>query len=263
MALGLGIGVYWATNLAGGVGGFDADYQAVLDRASSLGYTAPSSGQQTLQNTLVTDLKTAGIWDKLDALYIMANDGSREFGRLNWASPSTFELSELPSAPTFTSNQGFSGGHGLDTGITLDTDTTHFSTTNKEGSFGGWSYYTKLAGAPALMGTDANHNDIRGGSNDHIMRVNAGYGVSITGLYHMNASPNGTNITATQYANGSAVITAVGGPVPYISATMHLLSEGGTSNFSVDTISIAFIGGDLSAEASDLYDAFNTYMSAL
>ena len=264
MALGLGIGVYWATNLAGG-GGFDADYQAVLDRSNALGYTAPSEAQKTLQNTLVTDLKTAGVWDKLDALYITANDGSREFGRLNWVSPSTFELSEVNS-PAFTSNEGFTGNGSsstLDTGITLDTNTTHFSTTNKEGSFGGWSYNVKIGGGPALMGTDTSRNDIRGGTNDNIMGVKAGYGISITGLYHMNALPNGTNITATQYANGSAVITAVGGPAPYITDTMHLLSEGGVASFSADTISVAFIGGDLSAEASDLYDAFNTYMSAL
>ena len=302
MALGLGIVVYWATQSGPAAaivsafksrviadGGtvespscaksdvkflldnppplvFDADYQAILDRSTALGYTEPSTAQQILQNTLVTDLKTAGVWDKLDALYIMANDGSREFGRLNWASPSTFELSEVNS-PTFTSNQGFTGdapnSKTLDTGITLDTNTTHFSTTNKEGSFGGWSYYTKLGGAPALMGTDAYNNDIRGGANDHIMEISAGYNVLITGLYHMNASPNGTNITATQYANGSAVITGGGLPAPYTSATMHLLSEGGTDLFGDDTISIAFIGGDLSAEASDLYDAFNTYMGAI
>jgi len=249
-------------DLAGG-GGFDADYQAVLDQASSLGYTAPSAAQQTLQNTLVTDLKTAGIWSKLDALYIMANDGSREFGRLNWASPSNFELSELPSTPTFTLNEGFSAGNGLDTGITLDIDTTHFSTTNKEGSFGGWSYYTKAAGAPALMGTDANTNDMRGGANDHIMEVLAPSDILISGLYHMNASPSGVNINATQYQNGSLVTFQTGSTGQYTPATMHLLSEGGVSNFSLDTISIAFIGGDLSAEASDLYNAFNTYMSAI
>ena len=44
---------------------------------------------------------------------------------------------------------------------------------------------------------------------------------------------------------------------------MHLLSEGGGDGYSSDTISIFFIGGDLSSEASDLYDAFNTYMGAL
>ena len=238
-------------------------YFTLLNYATAQGYSLPSAGQQVVQQQLISDLQSAGIWDKLDALYIMANDGSREFGRLNWVSPSTFELSELPSAPTFTLNEGFSGGNGLDTGITLDTDTTHFSTTNKEGSFGGWSYYTKFAGSPALMGTDQYYNGMRGGTNDNIMKVSVGNGNLLDGLYHLNAYPNGSLVTAEQYQNASVVTTQNGTPETYTSATMHLLSEGGTSQFSLDTISIAFVGGDLSAEASDLYNAFNTYMSAI
>ena len=301
MALGLGIVVYWATQSGPAAaivsafksrviadGGtvespscaksavkflldnppplvFDADYQAILDRSTALGYTEPSTAQQILQNTLVTDLKTAGVWDKLDALYITANDGSREFGRLNWASPSTFELSELPSAPTFTSNQGFSAGNGLDTGITMDTDTTHFSVANRGGSFGGWCFTNKVGGGPSLMGTDANIQTIRGGTNDRNMSGTAGVNTTDAGLYHMNATPDGSiYILPQQYVNGSLNIT--GGRIPpetYTAHKMRLLSEGGFASFSSDTISIAFIGGDLSAEASDLYDAFNTYMSAI
>ena len=40
---------------------FSADYQAILDRSTTLGYAAPSAAQQILQNTLVADLKTAGV----------------------------------------------------------------------------------------------------------------------------------------------------------------------------------------------------------
>ena len=39
---------------------FDEDYQAILDQASSLGYTAPSAAQQTLQNTLVDGFENCG-----------------------------------------------------------------------------------------------------------------------------------------------------------------------------------------------------------
>ena len=46
--------------VVGEIGGFDADYQAILDYATIEGYTLPSEGQQTLQNTLVTSLKSAG-----------------------------------------------------------------------------------------------------------------------------------------------------------------------------------------------------------
>jgi hypothetical protein len=46
------------------------DYQAVLDYATTQGYTLPSSGQQTLQNQLVVDLKDGGIWSKLDTFRV-------------------------------------------------------------------------------------------------------------------------------------------------------------------------------------------------
>jgi hypothetical protein len=240
---------------------FDADYQAVLDRATTQGYTAPSAAQQTLQNTLVEDLKTAGVWSKLDALYITANDGSSDFGRLNWASPSAFELSEV-SSPTFTSNEGFTGNGSsstLDTGINMGVDTTQFNQSTLNGSFGGWSYNTKITGGPALMGDESDINQLRGGSADSIFGYRAGWGVLISGLYHMNG--DGTN--SIQYANGVQIASIALGTLETSTNTMHFLSEGGLASFSADTISIAFIGGDLSAEASDLYNAFNTYMSAL
>lgn len=252
--------INWGTGAAT-AGSNDADYQAVLDRSTALGYTAPSAAQQTLQNTLVTDLKTAGVWDKLDALYIMANDGSREFGSLNWASPSTFALSEVNSL-TFTSNQGFRGNgtsSTLDTGINMGVDTTQFNQSTLNGSFGGWSYNIKIDGGPALMGDNPSVNNIRGGTSDYIFGDRNGVGTLISGLYHMNA--DGTN--GAQFINRNQVTTSLLGSLITSNNTMHLLSEGGTDQFSADTISIAFVGGDLSAEASDLYNAFNTYMSAL
>ena len=114
-------------DLAGG-GGLDADYQAVLDWSTALGYTAPSAAQQTLQNTLVTDLKTAGVWDKLDVFYVFATDGDSDYATLNWKAPSSFQLTKTNS-PTFTTNEGFaqSGTASLDTGFILDTNGTNYT----------------------------------------------------------------------------------------------------------------------------------------
>jgi hypothetical protein len=60
-------------NRASGVK-YDSDYQAVLNYATTQGYTLPSASQQIIQNQLVIDLKAGGIWNKLDVLYIFAND---------------------------------------------------------------------------------------------------------------------------------------------------------------------------------------------
>lgn len=107
----------------GGGAAFDSDYQAVLNRSAALGYSAPTQASKELQNTLVTDLKTAGVWDKLDLLYVFAFEGGdSDFATLNWKAPNNFQLTKTNS-PTFTEKEGFaqSGTASLDTGFVLDT----------------------------------------------------------------------------------------------------------------------------------------------
>jgi hypothetical protein len=111
----------------GGVS-FDADYQAVLDYATTQAYTLPSSGQQDLQNQLVVDLKDAGVWSKLDIFYVFATDGDSDFASINWKDPNSFEITEVNS-PTFTTNKGFeSDGTSayLDTNWNLANDSVNY-----------------------------------------------------------------------------------------------------------------------------------------
>jgi hypothetical protein len=89
-------------------GGFSAEYTAILARATALGYTLPSAAQQIVQNKLVLDLKTSGVWDLRDVIYSPANNGSKEFGTLNWKNPIVHQKT-LVSSPTWTSNLGYSG----------------------------------------------------------------------------------------------------------------------------------------------------------
>jgi hypothetical protein len=66
----------------------DADYQAVLNKGTAEGYTLPSASQQELQNTLVTSLKAnSNVWDKLDMLFVFANNGSEEYSLIDWKNP--------------------------------------------------------------------------------------------------------------------------------------------------------------------------------
>jgi hypothetical protein len=104
MALGFGIGIPFIRVSRG----FEAEYQAILARATTLGYTLPSAGQQAKQNALISTLKSAGIWNKTDVFYMFANDGSKEFATLNWINPSAHQCT-LINSPTFTSNDGFTG----------------------------------------------------------------------------------------------------------------------------------------------------------
>jgi len=70
---------------------FTAEYNAILSRASGLGYAAPSYAQQVLQNQLIVDLKAAGYWAKLGNLYMfkvnLTGGGSSAFTLINWITP--------------------------------------------------------------------------------------------------------------------------------------------------------------------------------
>lgn len=103
---------------------FDSDYQAVLTRATSLGYSLPSAYCQAIQNDMVVKLKTAGVWSKLDLLYVMDNDASTiDFATLNWKAPSSFQLT-LVNSPTWLS------GVGIQLSSTQYIDTNWNPTTN-------------------------------------------------------------------------------------------------------------------------------------
>lgn len=71
---------------------FEAEYRAILDYADNNNYRKPSHCLQNIQNMFVKELKAQGFWDSLDILYILANDGSREFGFINWKDTSQYYL---------------------------------------------------------------------------------------------------------------------------------------------------------------------------
>ena len=265
MALGLGIGVYWATNLAGGGGGFDADYQAVLDQSTSFGYTVPSAAQQTLQNTLVTDLKTAGVWDKLDVFYCFATDGDSDFATLNWKAPSSHQVTKV-SSPTFTANEGFTGNASsayLDTNYNPSNDAINYAL--NAASFGffisdlGTFTTTSISdfGAPDVV----NRAWYRRSSNRFYIN-SSGYTfvTAYTANTFVHANRNGSN-NAQVYHDGTLVDspTNVSTSIPPVNFNAFKRS----TLFSESTLGIAFVGGDLSSESSDFYDAIDTYISAL
>jgi hypothetical protein len=189
----------------------DADYQAVLDRASTLGYTAPSAAQRTLQNTLVEDLKDAGVWSKLDVFYVFATDGDSDFATLNWKSPSNFQLTKTNS-PTFTQNEGFaqSGTAYLETGFVLDTNGTNY-TLNDAGVFVGFPTLSSTAGTnnrPIGVEAISNYLNIRidadGTNSNNRIWVNTSNSYGNLNYYKKDDTIffiNRTSSTAVDYRN--------------------------------------------------------------
>lgn len=66
----------------------------------------PGTTRKNLINNLIVSLKTAGVWTKLDVLYLFAAADSQS-ALLNWVS-SSYNCTATNS-PTFTANQGYTG----------------------------------------------------------------------------------------------------------------------------------------------------------
>jgi len=116
-------------------GSYDVDYQAVLDRATALGYTHPSTAKKTIENAAMIAIKAAfGVSSIASAPIFQGlmfkTDGSSDYATLNWVSPSTRQAT-MVNSPSFTSNLGFNS-NGTTSYLTsgllnVDLDQANFS----------------------------------------------------------------------------------------------------------------------------------------
>lgn len=80
----------------------------VIDFATAQGYTLPSTAQLRKFNAHLIALKALGVFSIYDRLWGgVANDGSENFGRINWKSPSTGTLLIPVNSPTWAANLGY------------------------------------------------------------------------------------------------------------------------------------------------------------
>lgn len=127
-----------ALSTAAELGGYEPEYQAVLDYATStLGLTSgdlPSSGVQDLQNQLVSDLKTNGLWNDMTGFYVPIGGSNMAFSKINWANTSKYPVGGTD--PTLSANSGWSfvteNSTYIDTGWSPieSVDNPNFSNTN-------------------------------------------------------------------------------------------------------------------------------------
>lgn len=85
-------------------GGFDSDYQAVLDYAIAEGDTLPSTAQQELGNALMLAAKSSGVFGKAETMLVSATDGDSGFASICWKRREKYTL---VNSPAYISNQGF------------------------------------------------------------------------------------------------------------------------------------------------------------
>jgi hypothetical protein len=248
---------------------FDADYQAVLDYATTQGYTLPSAGQQLLQNQLLVDLKNGGIWSKLDTLAVFATDGDSDFALIDWKRLSDYTA---VNSPTFSTNGGFAGNNTsayIDTNYNPFTSGVNYTLDNASrilfGTLDSDSRYPESAGG---VSENLTRNRV---SNGALQRINQSsnnlttgispstgwLGTNILRTIHRTSSTNVEMFGNTTQESGTATSTSIK------SANQWILAGAGFFASSANIVKIYGMGASLVSENTDLYNACNTYISAL
>ena len=253
-------------------GGFDADYRAVLNYATSLGYTLPSAGQQTKQNQLLIDLKSAGIWSKLDAFAMFATDGNSNFALIDWK---RLVVMTAINCPTFSTNQGFNGNGTSSYVNTSFTPSNGVNYALNNCSFGYWAF-SGLDTSGAKINIGCRNSASLGltypvGTNEATLLINSNTTVggvltassSNLGLRHFNRIAS----TGCRYLNSTGVVgtnTNISGNIPTVSIFINALnSNGSPSSYTTTRISCVFAGASLATENSSLNSALSTYITSL
>ena len=246
----------------------DADYQAVLDYATTQGYTLPSASQQLLQNQLVVDLKDAGVWSKLDIFYLFATDGDSDFASINWKDPNTFEITEVNS-PTFTTNQGFSSDGAssyLNTNFNLSTSGTNYTQDDMGLIFGTSKLASITASRPFGLGVNQNYLSLRTDvqrfwlNSSGYIQMGTFQTIDDQLIFGNRTSATLVNIRKTELATlttNTATNTINSTTLP--SENMYILGSNNTFWNSTNTSSLFALGSNLStSEMEDVETAYYT-----
>ena len=259
--IGLGIGVAWKNNNKPSGSNFDADYQAVLNYATTQGYTLPSASQQIIQNQLVIDLKAGGVWDKLDTFANFATDGSLDFALIDWKKLTQYTA---VNSPAFTTNQGFKGNG---TSSYIDTNFNAFlHGVNYQQDNASRGLYMLLAdGTAALDGKAVAGINNMARTSTSFQRINTTSGLT-GGSFSFDAAEGMKSIHRTSSTNIELFNDTTQASRTATSATLNdnsqLILRSGAS-YGAHTISMYFNGASLVTENTDFVTAFDTYLNSL
>jgi hypothetical protein len=231
----------------------------------------PDDTRKSLIEQLINDLKSAGIWDKLDLLYVMAAH-HEQASRLTWKSPGDFTLSPQNSLP-FTTDRGWQGDASSGasaklhlTGWNPDTHAVNFQQ-DSACIF----MYVNIADDNGAIGSG--HGNVTGSSRCF---TNSGTGIigarvndstlvqfataTRTGL--ISGNRNGAN-NRQIYKDGSIVVDRTDvASTGFTNQELNVCGRGGFS--SRDRVAAFGVGASLNAtEQSDLNEALFDYLQPI
>lgn len=227
----------------------------------------PDDARKVLINNLINNLIVNGVWARLDCLFLLAATTSQA-GLLNAVNPA--QTATLVNAPTFTVDRGFTTNGTtsyVDTGFNPSTAGGKYTQTLAY--FGIWvNAETQFAASPAgwFDGTDGVTVNPRTAADAMNGRVNeaaaitaAAPGTSALGLSAVNRLSNSnTRLTrnGVLVQSGSAASTALNNNNLY-------LGRSATASYAAGRFAACAIGSVNAATDLALYNALNTYFTAI
>ena len=230
--------------------------------------TQPSAARKVQYNTLIASLANAGLWSKLDALYVFA--AADQATALTNLISSSYGASAV-GAPAFTTDQGFTGGTSkyLDSNFKPSTAGGNFQQNSACGF--AWSLTAGAIGA-ATVGSKANASPltiypyqtgslllqgvINGVSfSPASVSVSSGAGLSAVDR----GAPNAQSI----YRNGTALASNSTASAALANQDIVFLTTNLVEWYN-GTVAVGGFGGHLSAtDHANLYSALHAYLQAV
>lgn len=264
MTFGFGGKASFGVRFAPEKGGFDASSLLIFAAFT----TPPSAARKIVINSLVVSLKSAGIWAKLDCLYVLAA-ADVQAAAVNWREPASFAIN-AGGGLTFTADRGVAGD-----GTTGFCDSNFNPTTAPTPQFtqnsahmGFWSR-TNLNNAAATSYEIGNSNSYmaRNGADSTIVgNPNNGGSKTIA-----SGTPLPGHIAYSRtaagawkgYVNGTGANTGVDASAAPSNANLYINRVNGVG-FGVNQIAAAHWGSQLNdAQALACYQALQAYMTAV
>lgn len=244
---------------------YDAASSAIFNA-----FTTPPSIPRKLDiDTLVSALKTASVWDRLDWLYVTAAADSQA-ARINWKDPGSFTLTPSVTSPTFAADRGYTGNGTsmyLNTGWKASVNGVNF--TQNDSSLWVWSR-TNVASSASIVGAFSTPianivpRHLSLGFLSHLNVANGNYlNLATTDSSGLSGSQRTSSTAVELLKNGVSVAT--GSKTSNGLPTVDMWIGGGNpGHFSPLQVSFAAGGGALTApQALALYNAVLAYLQAI
>jgi hypothetical protein len=237
----------------------DPDYQQILNYATSQGYTLPSAGQQILQEQLLNDLISFGIWDKLDTFAVFATDGDSDFALIDWKRLSQYAA---VNSPTFTTNGGFTGNGTsayIDTNFNPATSGVNY-TLNNAGRF----YWVDNRSGTVWEGVSGSPVNFSRNSNATTHRINQGstnLSLAVDFAIDEFHAINRTSLNDVELFTNNTQFSRTSLSVAIANFNQFVLS--GSGQFNASRFRFYAMGASLVSENTDFYNAMNTYFTSI